>query len=64
MQAGSSVTYRAEDFHQGYYKSGARTVTRFGVITRAKAYKRYREACGRDQRVRQLWGAKAPFAGG
>lgn len=56
--------YPAEDYHQDYYKSGERTLTRFGVITRAKAYKRYRNACGRDARVRQLWGSAAPFAGG
>lgn len=56
--------YTAEEYHQNYYKSGERALTRFGVITRADAYKRYRDACGRDARVRQLWGSAAPFAGG
>ncbi len=53
--------YPAEDYHQGYYKSSERTLTRFGWIDRSEAYKRYRDACGRDQRVKQLWGADAPF---
>ncbi len=56
--------YLAEDYHQDYYKSQAATLTRFGYISRAKAYKRYRDACGRDARVRALWGSEAPFAGG
>jgi peptide-methionine (S)-S-oxide reductase len=37
-------------------------LTRFGVVKQKDAYKRYRNACGRDQRVKQLWGASAPFA--
>ena len=56
--------YKAEDYHQNYYRSQKSQLTRFGYITRAKAYKRYRQACGRDTRVRQLWGNAAPFAGG
>lgn len=52
----------AEDYHQEYYRSTAITITRFGPLTRAAAYKRYREACGRDSRVRALWGEAAPFA--
>lgn len=56
--------YPAEDYHQNYYKSQQSQLTRFGYITRAKAYKRYRQACGRDARVKQLWGKDAPFAGG
>ena len=56
--------YLAEDFHQNYYKSSKSTLTRFGYISRADAYKRYREACGRDDRVRALWGEDAPFVGG
>jgi peptide-methionine (S)-S-oxide reductase len=55
--------YPAEAYHQDYYKSTDRVVTRFGIRTKADAYKRYREACGRDARVRQLWGDAAPFAG-
>ncbi len=56
--------YVAEDYHQDYYKGQNRVITRFGAITQADAYKRYREGCGRDQRVRQLWGDQAPFVGG
>jgi peptide-methionine (S)-S-oxide reductase len=54
--------YKAEDYHQDYYKGDNLVVTRFGPIKQSKAYKRYRDACGRDQRVRQLWGGAAPFA--
>ena len=54
----------AEDYHQDYYKGQKRVLTRFGPIVQSDAYKRYREGCGRDARVRQLWGADAPFAGG
>ena len=49
--------------HQNYYKSSDRVLTRFGVKKKSEAYKKYREACGRDARVKQLWGASAPFAG-
>lgn len=49
----------AEDYHQNYYKSEEKQVTRFGVITRADAYVRYREACGRDKRVKAVWGDEA-----
>lgn len=53
--------YIAEDYHQDYYMSTERTLTRFGWIDRADAYDRYRDACRRDERVRELWGADAPF---
>lgn len=56
--------YPAEDYHQDYYKGDNRVLTRFGPIKQSDAYNRYREGCGRDQRVRQLWGDQAPFAGG
>lgn len=58
-----SAFYKAEAYHQDYYKGKDLVLTRFGPKTQAKAYKRYREACGRDQRIRQLWGSQAPFAG-
>lgn len=54
--------YAADDGHQDYYKSSDRVLTRFGVKKKSDAYKRYRDACGRDARVRQLWGNAAPFA--
>ena len=53
--------YEAEAEHQNYYKGTQRVVTRRGVKTKADAYKFYRDACGRDQRVTQLWGSSAPF---
>ena len=55
--------YPAEAYHQDYYKSTEIILTRFGPRTKASAYKLYRDACGRDQRVKELWGADAPFAG-
>lgn len=54
--------FPAGDYHQGYYKSKDRIVTRFGVLTKAQAYKRYRKGCGRDARVKELWGDAAVFA--
>lgn len=54
--------FQAEDRHQDYYLGQNRVLTRFGVIKQADAYKRYREACGRDDRVRALWGDQAIFA--
>jgi peptide-methionine (S)-S-oxide reductase len=56
--------YPAEDYHQDYYKGDKLVLTRFGPKRQAAAYKAYRNACGRDQRVRELWGAKAAFAKG
>ncbi|MEY3308353.1 MAG: hypothetical protein RLZZ413_2391 [Pseudomonadota bacterium] len=51
--------YAAEDYHQDYYKSDDIIITRFGPRTKASAYKLYRAACGRDARVKQLWGSAA-----
>ena len=55
--------YPAEEYHQDYYRGRSRVVTRFGIKRQADAYKAYRQACGRDQRVQQLWGNNAPFVG-
>jgi peptide-methionine (S)-S-oxide reductase len=55
--------YPAEEYHQDYYKGTKLIITRFGPKRQASAYKAYREACGRDARVRALWGDAAPFAG-
>lgn len=60
----ASTFYEAEDYHQDYYKSSERTLTRFGYIDRSDAYERYRDGCRRDERVREVWGADAPFVGG
>lgn len=55
--------YPAEAYHQDYAKGSKIVLTRFGPKSQAKAYKAYRKACGRDQRVKELWGSAAPFAG-
>lgn len=49
----------AEDYHQDYYKSSEIVLTRAGPKKKANAYTFYREACGRDARVREVWGAEA-----
>lgn len=51
--------YPAEDYHQDYYLGDNKVLTRFGLISQSKAYKRYRESCGRDARVKALWGDAA-----
>jgi peptide-methionine (S)-S-oxide reductase len=55
--------YPADGYHQDYYKQSDIILTRFGPRTKATAYRLYRQGCGRDARVRQLWGDAAPFAG-
>lgn len=60
----ATTFYPAEAYHQDYYKSDRLVLTRFGPKRKREAYKAYRDACGRDARVRQLWGRAAPFAGG
>lgn len=62
LQAGTF--YPAEAYHQDYYKGDKLVFTRFGPKRQKNAYKAYRKACGRDDRVRQLWGSDAPFAAG
>ncbi len=48
--------YPAEAYHQDYYKGNSLVLTRAGPKTQAKAYKFYRDSCGRDARVKALWG--------
>ncbi len=55
--------YKAEAYHQDYYKGSKIVLTRFGPKKQSEAYKRYRKACGRDARVKALWGSDAPFVG-
>ncbi|MGB1235141.1 MAG: peptide-methionine (S)-S-oxide reductase MsrA [Planktomarina sp.] len=55
--------YLADAYHQDYYKQTTTVLTRRGPKSKANAYKFYRASCGRDDRVRQLWGSAAPFAG-
>ncbi len=46
----ASTFYPAEDYHQNYHN------------TNSLSYKFYRSRCGRDARVRQIWGDEAIFA--
>jgi peptide-methionine (S)-S-oxide reductase len=57
--------YPADAYHQDYYKSDDRLAfTSVGVgVRKSTAYKRYRKGCGRDERVKELWGPDAPFVG-
>jgi len=43
----ASTFYRAEEYHQDFYK------------TNPVRYQSYRQGCGRDRRLRQLWGEDA-----
>lgn len=60
----ASDFYPAEAYHQDYYKGTQLVLTRFGPKRQSSAYKAYRKACGRDTRVKELWGDAAPFVGG
>ncbi len=51
--------YDAEDYHQNYYLGENRVLSRFGYIKQKEAYEGYREGCGRDSRVKELWGQAA-----
>lgn len=53
--------YVAEAYHQDYYAGTNIVLTRGGPKRQSEAYDFYREACGRDARVRQIWGDDAPF---
>lgn len=57
----ASPFFPADAYHQDYYQQDKLVLTRFGPRSKASAYKKYRDACKRDQRVEQLWGDAAPF---
>lgn len=59
---GEALFFEAEDYHQNYWQGTGKKLTRFGVITQGDAYKKYRKACGRDERVKSIWG-EAAYAG-
>ena len=52
----------AEEYHQDYWKSRDIVLTRAGPKQKRNAYLFYRDACGRDDRVRAVWGDAAAFA--
>lgn len=54
--------YEAEEYHQDYYKSRDIVITRAGPKQKRNAYAFYREGCGRDARVKAVWGDQAAFA--
>lgn len=58
----ATTFWPAEDYHQDYYKGRNIVLTRAGPKQQANAYRFYRKACGRDARVREVWGAAAAFA--
>ena len=49
----------AEDYHQNYYLGTNTVLSRFGIVEQSEAYKGYRKGCGRDARVKEVWGDKA-----
>ena len=53
--------WRAEDYHQDYYKGTGLVLTRAGPKQQKNAYNFYREGCGRDSRIKALWGNQAMF---
>lgn len=59
----AAAFYPADAYHQDYYRSKELILTRFGPRSKASAYKLYRDSCGRDERVKDLWGGDAAFAG-
>lgn len=51
----------ADEYHQDFYKGTEIILTRAGPKSKKNAYKFYRKACGRDARVKELWGSAAAF---
>jgi peptide-methionine (S)-S-oxide reductase len=58
----SGEFWPADEYHQDYYRKSEIVLTRRGPKSKANAYKFYRNACGRDARVKEVWGAEAAFA--
>lgn len=55
----ATTFWMAEAYHQDYAKGGSIVLTRAGPKKQSNAYKFYRQSCGRDARVTELWGAEA-----
>lgn len=53
----------AEAYHQNYYRGENRVLTRFGYVKQSYAYEEYRKGCGRDARVKAVWGKAANTTG-
>lgn len=53
--------YDADDYHQDYYKSSDIILTRAGPKQKKNAYTFYRDGCGRDARIKAVWGKEAAF---
>ncbi|MGL6208454.1 MAG: peptide-methionine (S)-S-oxide reductase, partial [Paracoccaceae bacterium] len=58
----TATFWPAEEYHQDYAKGSRLIMTRAGPKKQANAYKFYRNSCGRDARVKALWGDEAAFA--
>jgi peptide-methionine (S)-S-oxide reductase len=56
---GAKKFWIAEGYHQDYYKGTGIVLTRAGPKKQSNAYKFYRKSCGRDARVKELWGSQA-----
>ncbi len=56
---GPARFWMAEEEHQDFHLGMKKRLTSFGYVDQTKAYKRYRKGCGRDARVREVWGAEA-----
>lgn len=55
----ASKFWPAEDYHQNFWRSQEMMLTWAGYKPRAEHYKYYREGCGRDARLREIWGDHA-----
>lgn len=51
--------WMAEEEHQDFHLGMKKRLTWFGFVDQTKAYKRYRKGCGRDARVKRVWGSQA-----
>ena len=49
------------EYHQDYAMSEKKILTQRGFMSKANAYKFYRKSCGRDERIKKLWGNRGYF---